>query len=329
MHTNPKYFDWHETLTVSFEEACRGAYRNEFLAVTHRWEATHQPDPTGDQAVGLQAHLKAHPEIQYVFFDYSCLPQNLVSGSLDSRSAMEQQVATLTRNNIMSIYLGFSVLILMDDVTPTRFWCQLETWLALQKPTTAGLVPTPPGESRAHFMYYESTPEEQQTQFYRHWSACSAREAHARFSHANAKVSNPADKRALLPKVLRLDGMVAEEMRAAEQGDGTARGAASRGSRKARAAKLEQGRRPSKPDLELAAARAAARELEELKAAHAKLAAENALLSAQHAEFREASTAVEPEGGIPQLGSNFRKKKLPFKSARSPRRKGGLFGFGS
>ena len=253
--------------------------------------------------VGLQAHLRAHPEIQYVFFDYSCVPQNLVSRSWDGRSAMEQQLAALTRNNIISVYLGFSVLVLMDELTSSRFWCQLETWLALQKPSTAGLVPTPAGELRAHFMYYASTPEERQAQFYSDWSACGAHEAHARLSRAKAQVTNAADKRALLPKVLRLDGMVA--------------------------AKLEQGRRPStKADLELAAARAAARELEELKAAHAKLAAENALLSAQHAEFKEPSVVEQPQGKG-ELGSTFRKKKLPFKAARSPRRKGGVFGFGA
>ena len=55
--------------------AVEGAYRKDFLAVSHRWETSDACDPTGEQLERLRDHLRHHADIQYVFVDYMCLFQ--------------------------------------------------------------------------------------------------------------------------------------------------------------------------------------------------------------------------------------------------------------
>ena len=54
--------------TIRFVDLCAGAYRREYLVVSHRWEAPDQPDGLGVQALAVQEHLKQRPEIKFVWF---------------------------------------------------------------------------------------------------------------------------------------------------------------------------------------------------------------------------------------------------------------------
>ena len=54
----------------------RGEYTATYLAVSHRWLDAVQPDADGAQQRALQGYLRAHPEIEYVWFEYACSGSN-------------------------------------------------------------------------------------------------------------------------------------------------------------------------------------------------------------------------------------------------------------
>ena len=173
----------------------------------------------------MQAYLVEHPEGQYVFYDYSCTPQRLLSsvavssgvhGHWATRTTCEQREFDLVLNNVLSVYLGFKVLILMDDLASVRFWPQLETFLALQSATRRGLAPTPYEDCRAHFMYFASTPEDEQSEYFEKWLRCTSAEAYQRLASAEVAVSFESDKQAILPKLLGLDDMVSQSIKTAD-----------------------------------------------------------------------------------------------------------------
>ena len=55
---------------ISRGEAFRGVHRDELCAISHRWEAPETPDGLGVQMNALREHLKARPQIKYVWYDY-------------------------------------------------------------------------------------------------------------------------------------------------------------------------------------------------------------------------------------------------------------------
>ena len=61
-------------ITIRKDRAFSGSYRN-FLAVSHRWLGKDEPDAEGAQLRELQDFLEQHPEIEYVWYDYWCMPQ--------------------------------------------------------------------------------------------------------------------------------------------------------------------------------------------------------------------------------------------------------------
>ena len=68
-----KHPDWIVKRTISFEQACLGsAYPREYLAVSHRWETSKEPDIKGAQLKALVDFLNERPEILYVFYDLMC-----------------------------------------------------------------------------------------------------------------------------------------------------------------------------------------------------------------------------------------------------------------
>ena len=55
---------------ISRGEAFRGVHRDELCAISHRWEAPETPDGLGVQMNALREHLRAKPQIKYVWYDY-------------------------------------------------------------------------------------------------------------------------------------------------------------------------------------------------------------------------------------------------------------------
>jgi hypothetical protein len=119
--------------TIGFIEGVNGAYKN-ILVVSHRWETPTDPDPDGAQAWAVQAYLKAHPEIDAVWFDFSSMPQGAKKTLRESAEFKEMLP------NINLLYLTCSVLILMDRTYMSRFWTQFEAYLSMRAITSDGLT---------------------------------------------------------------------------------------------------------------------------------------------------------------------------------------------
>jgi hypothetical protein len=59
-----------------------GGIMANILFVSHRWEEPHQPDVKGEQLKAIKAYLEKHPEIEWVWFDYSSMPQKWMALTL-------------------------------------------------------------------------------------------------------------------------------------------------------------------------------------------------------------------------------------------------------
>ena len=99
--------EWLELRFIRFDAACRGEYHDEYLAVSHRWDTKQRPDPSGEQLSKIRNFLTAKPSFKYVFYDYSSMSQG-------RRTAAQLREFKLMLPNINLLYLGSSVLILMD-----------------------------------------------------------------------------------------------------------------------------------------------------------------------------------------------------------------------
>jgi len=121
---------WLVPLFISKADAYARRYENVVCAVSHRWEEPNQPDPEGAQFVALQAYLKEHPKIEYVFYDFSCVAQGSDCGV--ERTPAQKETFKRQLANVNLLYLGASVLILMDASYLSRFWTQFEAYLSMK-----------------------------------------------------------------------------------------------------------------------------------------------------------------------------------------------------
>jgi hypothetical protein len=112
-----------------------------------RWEQPSKPDTKGEQLRQLQAHLRAHRDIQYVWYDYACMPQRSTT-DVDDRTQADLKEFDLMLSSIADLYLTAKVLILLDKTYPTRFWTTMEAWCSMQTSTSSGVRPSREGEQR-------------------------------------------------------------------------------------------------------------------------------------------------------------------------------------
>jgi hypothetical protein len=128
--------DWLVNKTITFAGACAGTYCRTYLAVSHRWEDPQVPDGLGVQMDAIRQYLRTNPSIKYVFYvqardrtrglsllaccsrngcslqqDWSSMPQ---AGVGKSRTPSEEREFRAMLPNISLLYLGMSVLVLMD-----------------------------------------------------------------------------------------------------------------------------------------------------------------------------------------------------------------------
>ena len=86
-----------------------------------QWEDQATPDLHGKQLQAVQEYLKAHPDVEYVWYDYACMPQK-ESEETDGRSASDVEEFKLMLAAIADLYLTARVLILLDGAYLSRFW---------------------------------------------------------------------------------------------------------------------------------------------------------------------------------------------------------------
>ena len=106
--------------TISFADACAGVHVKSTLTISHRWMSRLVADVDGTQLAAIKKHLAEHGEgIERVWVDYSCMPQG---------EKTPAQIADFKRmlSQVNFLYLGTSVLILLDLSYLSRFWTQYE-----------------------------------------------------------------------------------------------------------------------------------------------------------------------------------------------------------
>ena len=126
-------------MTIDLRAAFRGqGLVKSVLFVSHRWESQTRPDTEGKQLKAMQRHLDAHAEIQWVWFDYSCLPQKS-DPKVEDRTPDEQHEFTLMLNAIVDLYMTSHVLTLLDGSYSSRFWTLMEAWCAMMTASADGV----------------------------------------------------------------------------------------------------------------------------------------------------------------------------------------------
>mmetsp|Transcript_20026 Transcript_20026/g.40664 ORF Transcript_20026/g.40664 Transcript_20026/m.40664 type:complete len:517 (-) Transcript_20026:44-1594(-) len=200
---------WLVKQDMNFSDACRGVYRGETLVVSHRWEQPDSPDPSGAQVTEIRAYLRAHPGIKFVWYDFWCMAQG-------KRTDAEKAEFKAMLKQINILYLGATVLILLELSYISRFWTQFEAWLSMQCPTPKGLVPCnlTNAQRRCQIKCIHNAPPEMEDILLNMWYSKSPEDAHDILSKADVTVTNASDKEEQLPKlrminaeVMQVDGL--------------------------------------------------------------------------------------------------------------------------
>ena len=193
---------WHETKKVSELQSCLHLLVGSALVVSHRWETIDEPDPTGVQLASIVQILQSSPQISLVWYDFWSLPQGKRSDHEEAE--FKRQLPSINR-----LYLGASVLILLDISYKSRFWCAYESWLSMQQASADGLEPV------ARAKRYTITPIHsaanvdvtalEQTWLSLHRTPVQAQEFMAA---PGMLVTNESDKQLLVSRVLKMDDQV-------------------------------------------------------------------------------------------------------------------------
>ena len=201
-------------LAVDLNEAFQGmGLIQNVLFVSHRWEDSATPDETGAQLAALKAHLRAHPEVQYVWFDYACMPQRS-SGcpqDKDDRTPAEKAEFDLMLKAIADLYLTAKVLILLDKMYLTRFWTTMEGWCAMQQVTSEGVRPATEGEARHTVVCIHNATQNDKRDLLE-MSTKTPAEMSKFLASPDVAVTNKKDKETMLPIVGKTDEHVREMM---------------------------------------------------------------------------------------------------------------------
>ena len=110
---------------------------------------------------------------------------------------------------INMLYLGCSVLLIVDNTYVGRFWTQFEAWLAMRSCTPDGLRSTAPDAVRFVMKCIHLAKDKFQGEQLREmWVDASADKAFEVLSSPDVTVTNQSDKDVQLPKVQKLDDEV-------------------------------------------------------------------------------------------------------------------------
>ena len=203
--------------TVTRDEAFRHSLQGKFLAISHRWMDKSQPDEDGKQLAKIKEHLRAHPTVEWVWFDYWCMPQG------KHKTATDKILFKHMLSNVNWLYLGCSVLVLIDLSYLSRFWTQFEAWLSLQVVSAKGLTPTsqkgifdwlqhPSSSHRCMIEPIYNADQEIADKLREIWASKTPEEAHEFLKSSDMIVTNQGDKEEQLDKIRKIDNEVREVM---------------------------------------------------------------------------------------------------------------------
>ncbi|CAK0869325.1 unnamed protein product [Prorocentrum cordatum] len=181
----------------------KGEYRLKYLAVSHRWEDSVHPDCDDVQLQQLQAYLQEHPNIEYVFYDYLCLPQ----GGRAYRTPEENLEFYSMLSNMALLYLGADVLILQDTEYNVRFWTRFEAWLSMAMASPEGLKRAPERETRCSIKRIHGTGLHIEEELKNEYATGTAPEALEILQGEKIKITNQGDKGVQLAKATEIDAL--------------------------------------------------------------------------------------------------------------------------
>jgi len=183
--------------------ALNGEYRKTFAVLSHRWVLPGEPDPHGEQLEDLQDVLKGDPQIEYIWIDSSCMPQNTPG---QPRSPEEDQYFGEALQSVNMLYLTMEVIVLYDPDYATRFWCLLESILAFSHPERSGIVRI------RHAAEKHSTVLERGQSFYsafkEEWGTLPYQQQIEALSSDEVKVTNKGDKAKQIERLANLNGRI-------------------------------------------------------------------------------------------------------------------------
>jgi hypothetical protein len=178
------------------------------LFVSHRWEESGRPDVDGVQLQAIQECLQDYPEIKWVWFDYSSMPQKI--GGIDSRKPKEKAEFQLMLTCITDLYLSARVLILLDGSYASRFWTLTEAWCSMQTVTSDGLRPATEAERRYTIKCIHTAAETTSTGLLNLVSTKTVEGMHGILKKPDVNVTNMKDKETMLPVILKTNEHVIE-----------------------------------------------------------------------------------------------------------------------
>ena len=182
-----------------------GTHVKEDLITSHRWLNPQRPDPDGVQLATIKAFLNKHKQIKRVWFDEWCMPQG-------DRTEEEQQSFDMMLANVNMLYLGASVLILLDLSYVSRFWTQFEAWCSMQLPSADGLRPASGTANERFYIECIQNAAEQaplhKQMLIQSWATKTPIQAHDFLAKPDVTVTNQSDKQRQLKKIQLLDSKV-------------------------------------------------------------------------------------------------------------------------
>ena len=191
------------------EPAFRGVgIMKSILFVSHRWETPGKPDVNGEQLKAIKAYLEKHPNIEWVWFDYSSMPQG------DDRTVMEKAEFQLMLAAIADLYLTAHVLILLDGSYASRFWTLTEAWCSMQTVTSDGLRPATEAERRYTIQCIHTADEKHDVAgLVEKVSQKTPEEMFDHLKKPDVNVTNAKDKVAMLPVIKKTNEHVIDTFR--------------------------------------------------------------------------------------------------------------------
>ena len=127
-------------LTITYTEVVCGEHVAKRLAVSHRWMKADDADPDGEQLRTIKQFLASDEgkPFELVWLDAQCMPQDQPQGS---RTADDTVAFKTMLSQVNMLYLGTSVLILLDLSYVSRFWTQVRRETDRADPTLEASLP--------------------------------------------------------------------------------------------------------------------------------------------------------------------------------------------
>jgi hypothetical protein len=187
-----------------------------FAAVSHVWcSHTDHPDPLGEQADQLRSYLQKNPQIEWVWIDWSCLPQG-------RRTDSEEVLFTQASRFACLIYLSMVVVKILDSKYLNRFWTQYEAWLSYQRVDFDGFSPSQGRRSDCIFTGLALTNEREEINQRKlvldKWASVDMDAMTHRLKRSQVRVTKESDKHGQLSRVQELHTVAAVFLR--EMADG-------------------------------------------------------------------------------------------------------------